>query len=263
MDEQKQEELAGLHRAAVEAFVLRARRVAQHSLAADLKALLALAQGSMTLEFDHSTGKQFLTRPVPDEETTESAAARVRPILLNSEPVYWGKTLKALSFLGRGKPNFRDEAIRDLREVWKKVQPPAGKARAYYVQVQKEDAPEPTAATDNALGLAWFYGDVVHADLLRRAEGDAFGINERYRAAAMLVAIAMVSTIMTLNLIIKLRAEGILELSEDVFTEDVIVSNLQERQETEVFVGEAGTPLPDGPLGGIPQGFEAFHPDKI
>ena len=38
--------------------------------------------------------------------------------------------------------------------------------------------------TKPALGLAWFYGDVVHADLLRRAEGDAFGINERYRAAA-------------------------------------------------------------------------------
>lgn len=259
----KREELARLHRATVEAFILRARRVAQHSLAADQKALLALAQGSMTLEFDHSTGKQFLTRPVPDEETTESAAARVRPILLNSEPVYWGETLKALSYLGHGKLDFSDEAVRDLREIWKKVQPPAGKARAYYVQVQKEDAPKPTAATDNALGLAWFYGDVVHADLLRRAEGDAFGINERYRAAAMLVAIAVVSTIMTLNLIIKLKAEGILELSEEVFTEDVVVRDLQERQETKVFMGDFGTPLPDGPLGGVPEGFEAFHPDNI
>ena len=68
---------------------------------------------------------------------------------------------------------------------------------------------------------------------------------------------------MTLNLIIKLRVEGILELSEDVFTEDVVVRNLQERQETEVFMGDVGTPLPDGSIGGIPEGFEPFHPDKI
>jgi hypothetical protein len=57
----------------------------------------------------------------------------------------------------------------------------------------------------------------VHADVLPRADGEAFRINERYRAAAMLVATAMVSTAMTLNFIMKLKAEGILELSKDVF----------------------------------------------
>jgi hypothetical protein len=263
MTKPSQAELMQLSVSTVEAFVLRARRVVAHSLAEDPETLLSLARGSMTLEYDRATGKQFLTRQMPEEEVLESAAARVRPILLASEPVHWGRTLKALSYLCRGKSDVSGDAFSDLRDIWKRVQPAEGAARAYYVQVQKHSDLDATAATDNELGLAWFYGDVVHADVSRRLSGEAFGINERYRAAGMLVAIAMVSTKMTLNLILKLQAEGVLELSDSIFTEEVTVTDTEGRQEVEAFVGEPGTPLPDGPLGGIPEGFAVFDPDKI
>jgi hypothetical protein len=263
MTKPSQADLIQQNLATVEAFVLRARRVVAHSLANDPEALLALARGSMTLEYDRATGKQFLTRQMPEEEVVESAAARVRPILLVSETVHWGRTLKALSYLCRGKSDIAVGAVSGLRDIWKRVQPAEGAARAYYVQVQKHPDVDATAATDNELGLAWFYGDVVHADVSRRLSGEAFGINERYRAAVMLVAIAMVTTKMTLNLILRLQAEGVLELSESIFTEDVTVTDTEGRQEVEAFVGDPDTPLPDGPLGGIPEGFAAFDPDKI
>lgn len=242
---------------------MRARRVTQHSLAADAEALLDLARGKSAVEHDRATGKMFLTRSLPDEEVVESAAARVRPILLNSEPVHWGKALKAISFLGRGKDGFDDAAISHLKEVWKRVQPGEGAARAYTILRQEKPDEAIFAATDNVLGLSWFYGDVIHADADRRAAAVAFGINERYCAAVMLVAISMVTTKMTLNLILKLRQEGILDLRDALFEEDVVVTETEVRQETEMYVAPVGTPLPTGPFSGTPEGFEPFNPDAI
>jgi hypothetical protein len=263
MPQPSQADLMRQYQETLEAFVLRARRVAQHSLAADPEVLLDLAKGKSTLEHEHATGKKFLTRSLPEEEVVESAAARVRPILLSSEPVHWGKALKAISFLGRGKNGFDDEAVRDLKEVWKRVQPGEGAARAYTLLRQGKPDEAVVAATDNVLGLSWFYGDVVHADTDRRAAGVAFGINERYRAAVMLVAIAMVTTKMTLNLILKMRKDGILDMPDGPFEEDVVVSETEVRQETEFFVGPVGTPLPTSPFSGSPEGFEPFNPDEV
>lgn len=72
-------------------FVMRGRRIEQHSLFKDPKlvdycdAVLFVSEGK--------GGGSTLTRHFPPEEQLESAAARVRPLLLLEENVFHGKVM--------------------------------------------------------------------------------------------------------------------------------------------------------------------------
>lgn len=77
-------------------FVLRARRIAAHSLARDREELAALSQ----LKFDGQLsldGTMTFRRTLPDEEIFESLAARLRPLLVPGETVFHKKVFKAFS----------------------------------------------------------------------------------------------------------------------------------------------------------------------
>lgn len=86
---------------ALERFVVRARLVQEHSLAADLRVLEKHAAWEMTfsLTYDPASGKRGVTmKPaalLPTEQV-ESAAARVRPLFLMSDGVHYDKVLNAL-----------------------------------------------------------------------------------------------------------------------------------------------------------------------
>lgn len=74
----------------LERFVVRARRVGAHSIVQDWDELMRHAQGGFGGTLD-VTGRMTITRRLPaDEEVFESLASRVRPLTVESEPVYYG-----------------------------------------------------------------------------------------------------------------------------------------------------------------------------
>jgi hypothetical protein len=242
------------HLAILRAFVLRARRIAEHSLAQDEDALRKLQHPSFTVTATaetRETGEFELTTVLPPEEQVESAAARVRPLLLNEESVYHAKVVGALLyFAAAAKAN--DDVIallRDLKKRWAAIKP-KGMRRAHYdVLVQGASGAPTERLNDAALAFAWIYGDVVHADSERRDASRAFGVAERYRAAVPMVAQLMVLTIETLNIIRDVRSKGALLELDEVFGEDVTVKDSTFRDVAKVYAAEydADGNLPDPP----------------
>ena len=87
----------------VSQFVLRARRVAAHSLAQNRDSLRELAGFKFTANV--ALDGTFTTRrKLPDEEIFESLAARVRPFTLATEPIYSKTVFKALHRLLKTSP---------------------------------------------------------------------------------------------------------------------------------------------------------------
>lgn len=94
------------------------------------------------------------------------------------------------------------------------------------------------------LATAWIYGDVVHHDMKRRQEGDAFGLFERFRGAVPLVAWAMVGTIELLNYIRALHKDGVLQLRQEVLDEPVALESTTWEHSGELFYAPVGTEAP-------------------
>lgn len=61
------------HRAVLRKFIVRARRVEEHSLAADKEMLMAWARGTFTLKFEPRSGKATMTWDLPEEEALDSS----------------------------------------------------------------------------------------------------------------------------------------------------------------------------------------------
>ncbi|MBP1782775.1 hypothetical protein J3R08_002625 [Micromonospora sp. HB375] len=226
------------------AFILRARRTEEHSLARDRTALVSLAQMRFKIQVTPSTGMATWIQEFPPEEQVESAAARVRPLILNDDPTYYGKALKALGYLLHiaGAPEPVMQNLRGLKAEWTSIQPKGRDVRGYYLQVSKAGSGEFEQLTDNVLGFAWIYGDVVHADAERLAETRTFGVRERFRAAVPLIAQIMVLTIATLNFIRFLHENGMVSGLDTAFDTEVIVTETNFRAEGRVFLGEPDSP---------------------
>lgn len=233
--------------AAIEAFVLRARRVCAHSLASDPDALVALIKPKWHVVVDESTGKSTVTRHLPPEESVESLAARVRPLILKRDPVHWGKVLNALGLLLRDRPDTTSamEYLQWLRGQWGGINSGSDAVRAYSVQKGRVDGEGPTSdISDNSLAFAWFYGDVVHADTARRDAARDFTVVDRFEAAVHVVARVAWLTHATLDFIKQLREQGALETDGWVFDEDVVVAVMEITREAKVFVAPVDTPQP-------------------
>lgn len=172
--------------AAVEAFVIRARRITAHSLAQEPKVLLDLSRSPFTFVFQPD-GTARLRQEYPPEEQLESFVARVRPVMLDRDPVYLPTVLKALEYLLQGRPELQ-KTCQALRRQWSKVDPRNGKLAAYRVEHGRTGEADISVASDSELALAWLYGDVIHADPTRRAAAGDISIDERYRSAAIAVA---------------------------------------------------------------------------
>lgn len=229
------------HLNALKSFVLRARRIRAHSLAQDAKLLMELQNPKMTIHFTPETGDMRVTTKVPPEEQVESAAARVRPLILNTEDTYHAKVMNALLYFAQkaGLSATALESIREMKRQWAKTNPKGKSLGFYEVRVQKNGEPE-TRISDNALAFSWIYGDVVHADTERREEGKAFGVEERYRAAVPVVVRLMMLAMVTLTITERLNADGMLPDLGGVFDEDVVVTEteIEIAVKTQVFVAE-------------------------
>ncbi|MEE1622496.1 hypothetical protein ACQ3I4_16645 [Zafaria sp. Z1313] len=202
-------------------FVLRARRIASHSLASDRERLVALADFTVagTLALD---GTFEMRRQLPDEELFESLAARLRPILLKSESVHNEKVLRAIGSIldeqeqeSAGIDALREELER-LRGAWERHQESDLRVLRYAVQSVKNDGTESTPqVSDSQLAMAWLYGDLVHVDVKGPKEsGTLLPIKERYSGAVSYFATVALLCAETLDLVMRLSKLGVLELGK-------------------------------------------------
>lgn len=234
--------------AALEAFVLRARRVCAHSLASDPDALEALTKPKWNIVVGERTGNATVTRHLPPEELVESLAARVRPLILQRDPVHYGKVLNALGLLLHDNPDAADALayVQWLRGQWSAINSDSDEIRAYSIQKGRVDGEGPTSdISDNTLAFAWFYGDVVHADAARRNAASDFDVVDRFEAAVHVVARVAWLAHATLDFVEQLRDAGHLETDGWVFEEDVVVGVTEITHGANVLVAPVGTPKPE------------------
>ncbi|MFF3980743.1 hypothetical protein [Streptomyces sp. NPDC001828] len=234
----------------LEAFVVRARRVAEHSLAGDWEELVWLMDPHFEARVENGQG--WIRVELPSEEVVESAAARIRPILLETEECFYLKTLNALGYACRTLP--RDaEWIRAARAEWKKRM--GHSTAAYRVLVTNTVTGESHDLDAHGLALAWIYGDLVHHDPQRRKEGDPFGLRDRFRAAVQLVAWTMVATIELLAYTRRLWKDGVLRLRPDVFDAQVALESSVWEEPAQAFFAPAGTEPPSAAMTSPPAGW--------
>jgi hypothetical protein len=105
-------------------------------------------------------------------------ASRARPLILNSEPIYYEKALNALEQLvGTDKLNEEIDLVW-WHGYWRFVIDANLAAQAYWVMT-----PSGTT-TDRKLMYSWLYGDVIHAKSPRSPAIRDLSIDQRYYAAA-------------------------------------------------------------------------------
>ncbi|MFB6955486.1 hypothetical protein ACFCYB_00260 [Streptomyces sp. NPDC056309] len=234
------EEVIARHRANLEQFVLRARRIEAHSLAADWDALVTLASYFHELSFS-GDGEARIRHEFPPEEVVESAAARVRPLLLETDACGYLKSLKAVTYFCRSEP--RDVAwVKAARAEWK-ARTQEG-VLGYRVMVGDIVTGDTADMADQKLAMAWIYGDVVHHDAQRRQEADPFGLSARFRAAVPLVAWVMVAAIELLTFLRFLQEEGGLALRPEVLETEVVLESTKWEYPVQIRTAPVGTPMP-------------------
>ena len=226
--------------AVIAGFVQRARRVVAHSLLQDEGGLDALAAGAFFAE--QKDGAVSLKRILPNEEILESLAARVRPLTLQQDPVHYDKVLNALQSLlhSNGNTDYI-EWCKSLKSEWHSVNVSSGKA-TYFVSLTKADEDDPSVPqemTDAALALAWFYGDLVHADADHIEAGNKFGIDLRFAAAAVRTAQLASLARDTLSFLRFLADENVIDLDfEQLDLVEVAVTS-KEQTLSSVYLGLA------------------------
>src|SRR6476620_3279434 len=106
----------GEHRERITAFVMRLRRVLASPLAQDDEQLAKADKWTMVaLE----TGDVLeVKRWLPDEQQLESLAARIRPLLLEGEPVWYHNAFESMGYLlmCRSKPHHQAIDRKPLKE---------------------------------------------------------------------------------------------------------------------------------------------------
>ncbi|WP_181010855.1 hypothetical protein [Streptomyces sp. SM13] len=231
------------HQECLEAFVLRARRVEKHSLATDWDALVALTTMQISV-IQLENGETRIRQEFPAEEVVESAAARIRPILLNGDACFYQKALGAVGYFCRELP-LDAQWVKATRAEWQvRVDPSTPQEAGYWVMISDMVTGEGQGLDRHKLAMAWIYGDVVHHDMKRRQEGDAFGLSERFRGAVPLIAWAMVGTIELLNYIRALHEDGVLQLRQEVLDEPVALETTTWEHNGELFYAPVGTEAP-------------------
>lgn len=227
----------------VERFLLRARRVNEHSLVRDhLPLLNEVAAGTMRLivEVNQETGvsKHKFRVELPPEEAFESLAVRLRPFTMRKEPVYWETALDALEKLISREALAEVMDVDSLRRYWAEVTQGSKVAQAYYVMTQDGQL------TDVQLADLWLNSDALHTQPIQSATGQQLGLDDRYRAAAGVYARIGACVDYTLYLISYLQGEGLIKLDFAAFTDPVLAQSTIDI-EVRAYSAEVGsTPMP-------------------
>jgi len=142
-------------------------------------------------------------------------ATRCRPLILQGEPVHFDKVFGALNAFLQPDEEARKSAER-LRAGWRRALNPES---PILVSVAGPGQPMSDPVPYHLIADAWLYGDLVHADKVKRARFEGFSLNQRYIAAVLVYGQVAVHAIALLNLIERLQGDGRLGLDPAVFTD--------------------------------------------
>lgn len=225
-------------------FVFRARRVAAHSLAQDRAELGRHARGSLdgTVEM---TGRVTLIQRLPEnEEAFESLAARLRPLTVRSEPNFYEKVFAAL---GAATTDEFRPTIEVLLHGWQDAEIQGTQVQAFAMQQSNADGTDATDfVSDTQLAAAWLYADLVHADASGpKAKALVFPMAERYGAAVRVFSRMTLLTLHTLQLIERMADAGLVALTMDALSTEVVIGKSELVREARAYVAEVGTEMPD------------------
>ena len=216
-------------------FVLRARIIQDHSLAQDIGALKELSEVKFKfniLNFNKGGGANITVDDIklPHSEQIESAAARVRPVFLFSDEIFYADVL-AFLYEKIVDDNGKKKVLELLHEC----------------QMADPDYPDGGAGFSNKeLAGSWLYGSLLHDDENRRTFSDAAGIEHAYHAAVCSVPAMMLGVVRILHFIEPLVCDGKLNLDPELWKIDVTFkgTTLSFRGKVSVYVAEVGTTFP-------------------
>lgn len=170
----------------IERFVIRARRVEAHSLVQS-GAIRRYAQPCET----YSVSREGITRTdsniAKDEEAIESLAARLRPLILPSEPICLKNVFKAIHSSVDVEALGKQEADRlNTIEEWVVHRLGERDSSLYTMQlIDNHGEPMTDPLSDETLAESWLYADVVHASPRGdKEQGLKLGFLRRYEAAS-------------------------------------------------------------------------------
>lgn len=223
-------------------FVLRARIVQDHSLAQDIGELKELSTVKFNiLNFNKGGGVNIAIDDikVPHTEQIESAAARVRPVFLFSDGIFYADVL-AFLYEKIVDDNEKKKVLELLHEcqLADPDYPISGKGK-------RAGDREPVYSNKDLVG-SWLYGSLLHDDENRRTFSVTTGIEHAYHAAVSSVPAMMLGVVRILHFIEPLVCDGKLNLDPELWKSDVTFkgTTLSFPGKVSVYVAEVGTPLP-------------------
>jgi hypothetical protein len=228
--------------ALLEWFVVRARRIEEHSLGQDKDQLLTWASGTFTVSGVQGQSPTSVCWDLPPEEPLDSLAARCRPFILKNDPVYWVNVTGALGYF------LRDQDAEDLtarlgalRTSWRGLDKDTRGSLGFQSRAGGNGDDLGELVDSKALAYAWLYGDLVHADDDIPERVGEHDIDDRYRAGAILIANVALHAIVTLNLVRVLQRRGFITLPAEVFAQPVKANPDAELTISQAITGPAGT----------------------
>ena len=229
-------------------FVIRARKVEAHSLVENNDVLNYVEP---KFQIKYSEGKSAeIKYLMPDEEIFESLAARVRPCILKSEPIYLDKVFHAIEVCMNGRQmEVEEQKCFDAYRC--RFNDLVSKRSGMSYSVQSFDADDKALEaplTDLQIGEAWLYSDLVHSDPHGdKAKAAELPYRDRYYAGTSFFSSLTVVVINTYRLITVLNKEYEWHIDEDAWQEQVTLS--EEDTEIEIsnmYVLPVGTKIPEG-----------------
>jgi hypothetical protein len=235
-------------------FVVRARRIEAHSLLKQ-EIFTQFLTGSMNMHLSVD-GLATIRHPLPpDEEVFESLAARVRPLAVESEPIFHTTVLDALQRLLDASSSTTSEQrgeLDELRKAWA-YNTLSQDVQAYALRSYDAGGANTTdQVSDATLAAGWLYADLVHADAHHwKKKALAFSLNERYLAAVGVFSRLAALAVITLRLIKRLQDEGIAAVEQRAWEQSVVVDATEIVHEGIVYTAAPDLPMPPnlpGPL---------------
>lgn len=231
-------------------FVTRARIVQDHSLAADKDHLSQLATHTWSIRvLTMGDDITYECQPFhfPPTEQVESAAARVRPIFVTSDGVWYEAVLSLLHQAVSANADMA--SIGRLLDQFRSADPD------YPESLRGKSRGPGDPVSNHALAGAWLYGHLIHADARRQTYTSSTPLEATYYTASRTVAAMVLATVEALHFIEQLTVRGVLELAEDLFTDPVTVQGTEWTPPGKVTVYTA--PLGQPPPAGVDSDLEA------
>lgn len=230
----------------LEKFVLRARRVRAHSLAQSRDQLhkywTTAFSGRITM-----AGRVEMLEELPEEETFESLVARLRPLILDRESIFYVKVLDAIEeLIGAHAQPDHEKRIADLRVKWQTTDARGTQVQGYTLQALHPEKGATSVVSDSQLAAGWIYIDLVHVDPQGpKIESLQHTLKDRFTAAVRIYSRVALLTLETLDYLEDLRDRSVVVLPEESWNTEVTISQGESPIQAQIFMAEAGTAPPD------------------